>query len=211
MERLPHVLLIGHGAARFAEECGEETVDNLTAESRKAWESWFEKVVPPNYRLDWPEVSLASLSEVLSPSSDSHDTVVYLAMDGKGRIAAGASTSGLAWKYPGRLGDSPLIGSGCYADDRYGAAACVGLGELAIRAGTARSVVLCMKLGMDVNTACEEAVQDVRDLEDPIPGPLTIFAIDRAGEHAVVALGDRPLDAYCIWTEGAGFPEKRLA
>jgi L-asparaginase len=136
---------------------------------------------------------------------------VYLVADGRGRTAAGASTSGLAWKYPGRLGDSPLIGAGLYADDRYGAAACIGQGELAIRSAAARSVVLYMKLGMNVNAACLEAAQDIRDLEERLPGPLTIFALNVTGEHAVIALGDEPLDTYCIWIEGAGDPEKRSA
>ena len=211
MEKLPHVLLIGQGAARFAEECREEPAVNLTAESRQAWKSWFDERVPEKYRRDWPEVSLASLSAELAASASSHDTVIYLVVDGQGRTAAGASTSGLAWKYPGRLGDSPLIGAGCYADDRYGAAACIGRGELAIRSAAARSVVLYMKLGMNLNAACREAAQDIRDLEKHLPGPLTIFACDAAGEHSVVALGDKPLDTYCIWTEKACTPEKRTA
>jgi beta-aspartyl-peptidase (threonine type) len=211
MEMLPHVLLVGEGAARFAAECGQEAAGNLTAESREAWEKWFREKVPEKYHRGWPNVSLASLSGELAASAASHDTVVYLTMDGRSRIAAGASTSGLAWKYPGRLGDSPLIGAGCYADDRYGAAACIGQGELAIRVAAARSVVLYMKLGMDVEAACEEASRDVRDLQERLPGPLTIFAFGRAGEHTVVPLGDGSLDTYCIWTEEGGAPEKRSA
>jgi beta-aspartyl-peptidase (threonine type) len=74
-------------------------------------------------------------------------TVNFIAQDAQGHICAGASTSGWAWKYPGRLGDTPVVGAGIYADSRYGAAACTGMGEMAIRAGTARSLVLYLKMG----------------------------------------------------------------
>ena len=67
-------------------------------------------------------------------------------LDGNGKMASAVSTSGMAWKYPGRVGDSPIIGAGNYCDGRYGAAACTGLGELAIRASTARSLVLYLKM-----------------------------------------------------------------
>ena len=75
-------------------------------------------------------------------------TVNFIAIDAKGDIASGVSTSGWAWKYPGRIGDSPIIGAGNYADNRYGACACTGMGEMAIRAGTARSLVLYLKTDM---------------------------------------------------------------
>src|SRR3954470_15548461 len=81
------------------------------------------------------------------------DTTVFLAQDTRGDIAVGTSTSGWGWKYPGRLGDSPVIGAGAYADTRYGACACTGVGEMTIRCGTARAVVLYMKTGMGVEEA----------------------------------------------------------
>ena len=90
------------------------------------------------------------------------DTTVFLAQDATGAICSGTSTSGWGWKYPGRLGDSPIIGAGSYADTRYGAAACTGAGEMTIRCGTARSIVLYMKKGASVDDAVHEAVDDMR-------------------------------------------------
>ena len=96
------------------------------------------------------------------------DTTVFLAVDRQGNAASGTSTSGWGWKYPGRLGDSPLIGAGSYADSRYGACACTGAGEMAIRAGTARAVVAYMKMGRSVADAVAEAVEDMRALKGGI-------------------------------------------
>ena len=84
---------------------------------------------------------LSQVASLVADPERAPGTVNFLAADGQGRIASAASTSGWAWKYPGRLGDTPIIGAGNYADDRYGAAACTGWGELAVRAGTARTVV----------------------------------------------------------------------
>ncbi|MBN2465192.1 isoaspartyl peptidase/L-asparaginase [candidate division WOR-3 bacterium] len=116
-------------------------------------------------------------------------TVVFLCRDGNGDIAAGASTSGWAQCYPGRLGDSPIIGAGLYADNRYGACGCTHVGEATIRACTARSVVQYMKAGASVQEACLEAVRDLRFLRGGFLGPVIIHAIDRRGESFVVSTG----------------------
>ena len=92
---------------------------------------------------------------------DTLGTVNFMALDAHGDLASAVSTSGIAWKYPGRVGDSPLIGAGNYCDNRYGAVACTGMGELAIRAGTARSLVLYLKLGMSLREAGLEALRDL--------------------------------------------------
>jgi len=114
-------------------------------------------------------------------------TVDVIAIDALGHIASGVSTSGWSWKYPGRLGDSPIIGAGNYCDNRYGAAACTGFGELAIRGATAHTVVLLMRTGMPLLEACQEAL---RDLPHP-PGAvddsfMNIVAVDRHGNHCGV-------------------------
>jgi beta-aspartyl-peptidase (threonine type) len=95
---------------------------------------------------------------------DTQGTVNYLALDGAGNLASAVTTSGVAWKYPGRVGDSPLIGAGNYCDNRYGAAACTGLGELAIRAGAARSLIVYLKLGMSLAEAGLETLRDIQAL-----------------------------------------------
>jgi beta-aspartyl-peptidase (threonine type) len=93
------------------------------------------------------------------------------------------STSGWAWKYPGRVGDSPLIGAGNYCDNRYGACACTGYGEMAIRSSTARSVVLYMKMGRSLDRAAREAMTDLRRLTVPFPPRMNLVAVSPRGGH----------------------------
>ncbi len=129
------------------------------------------------------------------------------------RRASGVSTSGWSWKHPGRLGDSPVIGAGNYADNRYGAAACTGFGEMAIRAGTARSVVLYLKVGLPVEEAVRSAMEDLHSATWFYKGVVTIYAFDRQeqpyvatyshGEGAVA----RP---YWLWQDGMASPEKQV-
>ncbi len=208
MERLPHVFLVGDGAARFAAECGAEAGETLTAEARQEWERWLEDHVPPEARVGWPDVPLAEWARLTADPETAGGTTVFLVQDAAGDIAAGVSTCGWAYKYPGRLGDSPVIGAGAYADNAYGAAACTGMGELAIRAGTARSVVLYMKMGASVQEACREALADLRRLRRSYRGGVTIHAISAAGEPHVVSVGREPPATYWIWAEGMAAPEQ---
>ena len=129
MRRLPHELLVGDGAARFAREIGAETTENLTEDLRRAWQAWFENEVPEQDRTHWETAPLAELCRYAIDPETGRDTTVFLAHDSHGDICSGTSTSGWAWKYPGRLGDSPIVGAGSYADTRYGAAACTGGGR----------------------------------------------------------------------------------
>jgi L-asparaginase / beta-aspartyl-peptidase len=138
MRRLPHEFLVGDGAARFAREIGAEEADNLIDDSRRAWQAWFENEVPEPDRARWPEAKLAELCRHAIDPEIGRDTTVFLAHDCAGDICSGTSTSGWGWKYPGRLGDSPIVGAGSYADTRYGAAACTGAGEMAAAAPRAR-------------------------------------------------------------------------
>jgi beta-aspartyl-peptidase (threonine type) len=115
---------------------------------------------------------------------DTLGTVNFLVQDQYGDLASAVSTSGIAWKYPGRIGDSPLIGPGNYCDNRYGAAACTGMGELAIRAGTALSVVLYMKMGMSLHEAGLEALRDLQGLTSREGQYMNIVALTPQGEHA---------------------------
>jgi beta-aspartyl-peptidase (threonine type) len=112
-----------------------------------------------------------------------HGTVNVIARDQAGNIACGVSTSGWAWKYPGRLGDSPIIGAGNYADNRWGAAACTGRGEMAQRCLTAHSVVTFMRFGKTLPEALTMAMEDLRSLDDPYASEMNIVAIDQDGVH----------------------------
>lgn len=211
LERLPHELLIGAGAARFAAEIGAEQCDLLADHSRAAWQRWFDAEVSEADRRNWPDVPLTRYCHDAVDPEIGKDTTVFIALDGGRNVVSGTSTSGWGWKYPGRLGDSPVIGAGSYADSRYGACACTGAGEMTIRAGTARAVVLYMKMGMSVERAVEEAVNDMRALKGGLINRVTIHAIDNRGNHRVVAVNGLPGNHYWIWTEGMQAPEARPA
>jgi L-asparaginase / beta-aspartyl-peptidase len=211
LERLPHELLVGAGAERFATEIGAEAGELLMAHARAAWQRWFEDEVSEAERAAWPNVPMAELCKQAIDPEIGRDTTVFIGQDQAGDIAAGTSTSGWGWKYPGRLGDSPIIGAGSYADTRYGACACTGVGEMSIRAGTARAVVLYMKMGMSVGEAVEEAVNDMRALKGGLIGRITIHAIDAAGGHRVVAVNGLPENHYWIWREGEAKPVSQPA
>ena len=188
MERLPHVLVVGDGAARLAAELGLEPEDLLTPEAEQTWRDGIDGRLP--------EGSMAArmLSQVASLATDPEQaagTVNFLAIDDAGRLASAVSTSGWAWKYPGRLGDSPVIGAGNYCDDRYGAAACTGFGELAIRAGTARSIVASLAAGSPLGEACRRAMDDLATLGGVSEGAriMHLIAVDATGNHAGFTTG----------------------
>jgi L-asparaginase len=153
----------------------------------------------------WPDTPLAPLCRHAIDPEVGRDTTVFLAHDAAGNICCGTSTSGWGWKYPGRLGDSPIVGAGSYADTRFGAAACTGAGEMTIRCGTARSIVLYMKKGAGVADAVAEAVDDMRALKGGLISRVTIHAIDTKGSHKVVAVNGAGDNSCWLW-EGQGEP-----
>lgn len=184
MESLPHVLLVGAGAERFAAEIGAERGELLTEEARRIWAEK-QALLPPEVAAGLQDgADLAAWVAYLTDPVRSRGTVNFLAQDARGEICCGVSTSGWFNKYPGRLGDSPLIGAGGYADNRYGAAACTGLGEMAIRAGTARSLVLYMKMGMSVEEAGQQAMRDLDELGGNYLSDMNIIALDAQGSPA---------------------------
>jgi L-asparaginase len=185
MNRLPHVLLVGDGAARFADEIGSERSELLTDRMREAWLRWCQEGKIAEVTASTP------LTNAVNAGKDpwhSGGTTVYLAQDRDGNIAAATSTSGWAWKYPGRLGDSPIAGAGFYADNRYGAAACTGMGELSIRTGLSRTTVHLLKAGLTVNEAVDAALKDVLALADSLLGNLNLGAIDAHGNYHVASI-----------------------
>lgn len=202
MERLPHEFLVGRGAEMFAREIGAETAENLMPHARDAWRAWFDAVVTGDARKHWPESGLIAHVRAQVQPGQPAGTTVFIARDRGGAIASGTSTSGWQWKYPGRLGDTPIIGAGSYADTRYGAAACTGVGEMAIRCGTARSIVLYMKKGASVHDAVAEAVEDMRAMRGGLIGRITIHAIDARDNHRVVAVNGDGRNEYWLWCEG---------
>jgi L-asparaginase len=211
MERLPHELLVDQGAARFAREIGAEAADNLIPDSERAWRELLAAEAGDDAlgRLD--DLPLEALVRAAMDPERVRDTTVYLGFDAQGTIATATSTSGWAWKYPGRLGDSPIIGAGSYADSAHGACACTHTGEMTIRAGTARAVVLYLKMGLPLEKAVDEAVADLGRLKGGQLAGVVIHAIDRQGQHRVVAVNCPDEIAYWIWSEGMEEPELRPA
>ena len=191
METLPHVLLVGTGAERFAAEMGFSQEDLLTAEARAVWAKRLQQDMPPEVFDHLQEqTEIRDWVRLATDPERAKGTVNFIAQDAQWDIACGVSTSGWAWKYPGRLGDSPIIGAGNYADNRYGAAACTGMGEMAIRGATAHSVVFYMKMGYSVQEAGKRAMEDLNDLGGRFLSMMRIIVLDKDGNHAGFSSGE---------------------
>ena len=170
MDEAPHNLLVADGAERFADLMGCERGETATEVSREVYsafvadafehegidesQTWVVDYARSQNLRDW----YSRLAE------DRHGTVNIQAIDREGNIASAVSTSGTALKFPGRLGDSPIIGAGNFCDNRYGAAACTGRGELSLRNSTARTVVHYLQDGNSVEEAAARGMRDILDL-----------------------------------------------
>ena len=159
MEKTPHVLLVGAGALQFAQEQGFPREELLTPESRAAWEAWRKeaKYQPKanSEALDYGKTS----GQLGTPGGKgNHDTIGMLALDAAGNLSGACTTSGMAWKLRGRVGDSPIIGAGLYIDNEVGAATSTGVGEEVIRNVGSFLVVELMRQGRSPQEACKEAV-----------------------------------------------------
>ncbi|MGH2542821.1 MAG: isoaspartyl peptidase/L-asparaginase, partial [Ardenticatenaceae bacterium] len=211
METLPHALLAGEGAARFAREMGFEQAELLTEASRRIWRARLDRAEPYYQKMRELASAMALDPELAAEAYNQSRSVTgtsnFIARDQAGRIAVAVSTSGWAWKYPGRVGDTPVVGAGGYADSRYGAAACTGRGEMALRASSARTVVLYLKMGLPLWNACREAIKDLYDLEDSYASGMHIVAIDSAGNHA--GFSNRRNMTYLVQTAAMKEPEQR--
>jgi isoaspartyl peptidase/L-asparaginase-like protein (Ntn-hydrolase superfamily) len=179
MERTPHVFIVGDGAARFAREIGAERVQNLTASTRKLWVERLRKVgeTPSSIR-GRPKL----LPVVRKTVREELGTVNFLALDRRGNVASAVTTSGWAYKYPGRVGDSPVIGAGNYCDSQVGAAACTGYGELAIRSVTAKTAVDRLATGMPPDVVARAAIADANSLTHD--AAFNIVVLSPNGVHA---------------------------
>ncbi|WP_416357556.1 isoaspartyl peptidase/L-asparaginase [Aureimonas phyllosphaerae] len=211
MRRLPHVMLTGEGARRFATEIGMPMDATLLDDSRRVWWERLERELSPDELARFPDLALAPLSRTITDPERVRDTTVFLSADPAAGIHAATSTSGWAWKYPGRLGDSPIPGAGFYADSRYGAAACTHTGEMTMRCGTARSIVLAMRLGHSLRDAVKLAVEDLAELREGFLAGVVIHAVDAHGGHEVVNFRCEGEIRYWFWTDGMAEPELRPA
>ncbi len=202
MEKLPHVMLVGEGAHRFAQEINAEKAEMLTDEARVKHKQWLRENLNAEDTKDWPNVPLSKYAWISGKDYASGGTVVFLAIDSKGNIGASTSTSGWARSYPGRLGDSPIIGAGLYADNRYGACGCTHNGEMTIRTSTSRAAILYMKNGASVKEACYEAMKDLLFLKQGQIGAVVIHAIDKNGNSCVLSSHElQDKSSYYIWDD----------
>ncbi len=144
MEKTPHVMLVGKGAERFAQANGFKKENLLTKESEKKYKEWLKK---SEYK---PDTSVFN-----------HDTIGIIALDASGALSGACTTSGMAFKMHGRVGDSPIIGAGLFVDGEVGAATATGVGEEMIRIAGSHTIVELMRHGRTPQQACEEAIQRV--------------------------------------------------
>ena len=171
MENTPHVLLAGDGAREFARDQGFETRDLLTPDSKAAWEKWRQSA---EYK---PIINV-----------ENHDTIGMIAQDLEGNLAGACTTSGLAYKLRGRVGDSPIIGAGLFVDNEVGACTATGLGEAVMKTLGSFLVVELIRQGRDPQTACEEAVDRIMkkmSVKDLHVGYLAVDTQGRAGSSAL--------------------------
>jgi isoaspartyl peptidase/L-asparaginase-like protein (Ntn-hydrolase superfamily) len=198
MEKTPHVLLVGEGARWFALQEGFPLEHLSTPESLAEWEKRRPRAAPPpggegsaNRQGTLPsEDGLHATAHAAgSPAeadADNHDTVTVLALDAKGQLGGVCTTSGLAHKMPGRVGDSPIIGAGLYVDDTAGAAGGTGVGEEIIRVGGSLLIVEAMRTGRTPQEACDLAVRRVNQAavrRGVHPARVAFLALDPKGRH----------------------------
>ena len=176
MEKTPHVMLVGNGALQFALSQGFKKENLLVEESEKEWKEWLKT---SQYK------PIANI--------ENHDTIGMIALDANGNLSGACTTSGMAFKMHGRVGDSPIIGAGLYVDNEIGAATATGHGEEVIRISGCHLVVELMRQGLTPQKACEEAVMRIvkltqnrgKELKDIQVG---FIALNKKGEYG----------SYCV-------------
>lgn len=173
MEKTPHVMLVGDGALRFALANGFKKTRLLTKKSEKAWKEWLKK---EEYK---PVVNI-----------ENHDTIGIVALDAAGNLSGACTTSGMAYKMHGRVGDSPIIGAGLYVDNEIGAAAATGVGEEVIRIVGCHLVVELMRQGHSPEKACALAVERILKKNPAKAKEIQVgfLALNKNGEYG----------AYCL-------------
>ncbi|MET4680635.1 N(4)-(beta-N-acetylglucosaminyl)-L-asparaginase [Stenotrophomonas rhizophila] len=191
MEQTPHVMLVGEGAQQFAMQQGFERRKLLTPEAEKAWREWLKTA---QYT---PEINAERRSR--PGDSSNHDTLGMLAIDAQGRLAGACTTSGMAWKMHGRVGDSPIIGAGLYVDNEVGAATASGVGEEMIRNAASFLVVELMRQGRSPAEACREAIARVVRKRPEASKTLQVcfLALNKRGEVGAYALHRGFVYAVC--------------
>ena len=192
MEKTPHVMLVGKGAQQFAVSEGfplEE--DKLSNDAKEAYKKWLEKSqYKPSINVENTKGQTAFAPNKLANGNWNHDTIGMIAIDTNGNLSGSCTTSGLAFKMRGRVGDSPIIGAGLYVDNEIGAAVATGVGEEVIKICGTHLIIELMRQGMAPEAACKQAVERIakRNGDKAKNIQVAFIAINKKGEHG----------AYCI-------------
>lgn len=192
MEKTPHVILVAEGALQFALANGFQKENLLTPDSEQAWKEWLKKsnyspvmnIENKSYNQQEPDVGF------FPGSIDNHDTIGILALDTHGNLSGGCTTSGMAFKMHGRVGDSPVIGAGLFVDSEVGAATSTGVGEEVIKCVGSHLVVEYMRQGNSPREACKKVVERIakRDPQKAQNIQIGFLAIDTQGNYGAYAL-----------------------
>lgn len=158
MEKTPHVQLAGAGALQFAIENGFKTENLLTPEAEKVWKEWLKT---SKYDPRTTDKLLQERSEQAPGQLNNHDTIGMIALDAAGDISGACTTSGMAFKMRGRVGDSPIIGAGLFVDNEVGAATATGVGEEVVRVCGSHTIIELMRQGYSPEAACKKAVERI--------------------------------------------------
>ncbi len=192
MEKTPHVILVGAGAQQFALENGftlESTT--LSDDARKAYEGWLKKSeYKPVINIENKKKNGPFAPNFFDDGSVNHDTMGLVAMDSSSNLSGAVTTSGMAFKVHGRVGDSPIIGAGLFVDNEIGAATSSGLGEEVIRICGTHLVVEFMRQGYDPETACKKAVERIvkRNPEKAKTLQVGFLALNKKGQYGAYAI-----------------------
>lgn len=181
MEKTPHVMLVGEGALQFALANGFKKQNLLTPKSEAEWKDWLKT---SKYK------PVANIENVLPGGEKNHDTIGMVAMDSTGNMSGACTTSGMAYKLRGRVGDSPIIGAGLYVDNEVGAATSTGVGEEVIRIVGSHLVVELMRQGHAPEDACRLAVERIVNRNPTAAKEIQVgfLALNKKGEYGAYAL-----------------------
>jgi N4-(beta-N-acetylglucosaminyl)-L-asparaginase len=210
MERTDHVLLVGKGALEFAGKWGFKEENLLTDKARKIWLKWKQNLSdrddwgPPDHLKDLKMKAFHRMQHIFEEEgvNFTYGTTNHLAVDKNGDIAGITSTSGLSFKIPGRVGDSPIIGAGLYVDNEVGAAGATGRGEDVIKSCATYYIVMRMREGRTPQQACEDAMRMIVDKykkvnPDFFPGEKFI-ALNKKGEYGCAYLVHEKPARMCV-------------
>lgn len=201
MEKTPHVQLAGDGALQFALEQGFKKTNMLTPQSEKAWKEWLKDGTYDPAATDNLLKKAGKHTDMSPGQKSNHDTIGMVALDTRGNLGGACTTSGMAYKMHGRVGDSPIIGAGLFVDNEIGAATSSGVGEEVVRIVGSHLVVELMRQNLTPEAACKKAIERiVTKRKDKAKGlQVGFIAVNRKGEFGGYAL-QRGF-TYCVTTK----------